>query len=144
EAGARGSGSEVEINWANVDYLDLNTNWPLAAAFQGHGESLGREFLDWQELGGAGSTDMGNVSHRVPSIHPMLAAAPRDVVIHNPEFARWARSGMGDAAAIDGAKLLAMTASDFLLDGDLRDASAQAFRIAKGLTGPCPSTTNLP
>ena len=142
EAGARGSGSEVEINWANVDYLDLNTNWPLAAAFQAHGESLGREFLDWQELGGAGSTDMGNVSHRVPSIHPMLAAAPRDVVIHNPEFARWARSGMGDAAAIDGAKLLAMTASEFLLDGDLRDASAQAFRIAKGLTGPCPSTTN--
>ena len=133
EAGARGSGSEVEINWANVDYLDLNTNWPLAAAFQAHGEGLGREFVDWQELGGAGSTDMGNVSHRVPSIHPMLAAAPRDVVIHNPEFARWARSGMGDAAAIDGAKLLAMTASDFLLDGELRDASVQAFRVAKGL-----------
>ncbi|MCY4563230.1 MAG: amidohydrolase, partial [Gammaproteobacteria bacterium] len=133
EAGARGSGSEVEINWANVDYLDLNTNWPLAAAFQAHGEGLGREFVDWQELGGAGSTDMGNVSHRVPSIHPMLAAAPRDVVIHNPEFARWARSGMGDAAAIDGAKLLAMTASEFLLDEELRDASAQAFRVAKGL-----------
>ena len=64
EAGARGSGSDVEINWANVDYLDLNTNWPLAASFQAHGESLGRAFLDWRELGGAGSTDMGNVSHR--------------------------------------------------------------------------------
>ena len=133
EAGARGSGSEVEINWADVDYLDLHTNWPLAEAFQAHGESLGREFSKWEELGGAGSTDMGNVSHRVPSIHPMLAAAPRDVVIHNPEFARWARSEKGDAAAIDGAKLLAMTASDFLVDGDLRAASAQAFHLAKGL-----------
>ena len=40
---------------------------------------------------------------------------------------------MGDAAALDGAKLLAMTAADFLLDEDLRDASVQAFRVAKGL-----------
>lgn len=133
EAGARGSGSEVEINWANVDYLDLKTNWPLAEVFQAHGEGLGREFLSWEELGGAGSTDMGNVSHRVPSIHPMLAAAPREVVIHNPEFARWARSETGDAAAIDGAKLLAMTAADFLADDDLRAASAKAFQVAKGL-----------
>ncbi len=133
EAGAKGSGCEVEINWANVDYLDLNTNWPLADVFQKHGENLGREFLNWQELGGAGSTDMGNISHRVPSIHPLLAAAPRDVVIHNPEFEKWAGSAMGDAAALDGAKLLAMTAADFLTDGTLRNASKEAFQIAKGL-----------
>jgi len=31
---------------------------------------------------------MGNVSYRVPSIHPMLAAAPNNVVIHHPDFAR--------------------------------------------------------
>ncbi|NIN40244.1 MAG: peptidase dimerization domain-containing protein, partial [Gammaproteobacteria bacterium] len=43
EAGAKGSGCEVEVNWANVDYLDLNTNWPLANRFQAHGEGLGRE-----------------------------------------------------------------------------------------------------
>ncbi len=133
EAGAKGSGCEVEINWANVDYLDLNTNWPLADVFQRHGEGLGREFLDWGELGGAGSTDMGNISHRVPSIHPLLAAAPREVVIHNPEFAKWAGAAMGDAAALDGAKLLAMTAADFLTDGSLRKASLEAFQIAKGL-----------
>ena len=133
EAGAKGSGCKVEINWAKVDYLDLNTNWPLADVFQKHGECLGREFLDWEELGGAGSTDMGNVSHRVPAIHPLLAASPRDVVIHNPEFAKWAGSAMGDAAALDGAKLLAMTAADFLTDGELRRASAEAFHIAKGL-----------
>ena len=48
---------------------------------------------------GAGSTDMGNVSYRVPSIHPMLAVAPPNVVIHNPEFANWAVSRQGDAAA---------------------------------------------
>ena len=34
-----------------------------------------------------GSTDMGNVSYLVPSIHPMIAAAPSGLPIHTPEFA---------------------------------------------------------
>ena len=133
EAGAKASGCEVEVNWANVDYLDLRTNWPLAENFQRHAETLGREFMEWKELGGAGSTDMGNVSHRLPSIHPMLAAAPSNVVIHNPEFAKWAGSEMGDAAALDGAKALALTAADYLLDADLQSSSAKAFEVSKGL-----------
>lgn len=133
EAGAKGSGCEVEVNWANVDYLDLNTNWPLAERFQQHAESLGREFLELDSRSGAGSTDMGNVSHRVPSIHPMLAAAPANVVIHNPEFAKWAGSETGDQAALDGAKSLALTALDFLLEESLQKSSAEAFEVSKGL-----------
>ena len=134
QAGATGSGCEVEVNWANVDYLDLNTNWPLADAFQRHGESLGREFLPAKALGGAGSTDMGNVSHRVPSIHPMLACAPRNVVIHNPEFAQWAGSESGDLAALDGAKALALTAAEFLLNPELQSETQKAFAVSKGLS----------
>lgn len=133
EAGAKGSGCEVEINWAGVDYLDLNTNWPLARAFRRHGEALGREFLEPEQLGGAGSTDMGNVSYRVPSIHPMLACSPPNVVIHHPDFAHWAGSEMGDLAALDGAKALALTAAEFLLDGSLQAETAKAFQISRGL-----------
>lgn len=136
EAGAKGSGCEVEVNWANVDYLDLNTNWPLADHFQMHAESVGREFVPYEDaLGfGAGSTDMGNVSHRVPSIHPMLAVAPPNVVIHNPEFAKWAASDKGDAAVIDGAKALALTAADYLLSPALQEEAARAYDVSKGLT----------
>tara|TARA_A100001011_G_scaffold219135_1_gene227075 strand:- start:3055 stop:4248 length:1194 start_codon:yes stop_codon:yes gene_type:complete len=135
EAGAKGSGCEVEINWANVDYLDLNTNWPLAELFQKHAESLGREFIPYEEAVkfGAGSTDMGNVSHRLPSIHPMLAVAPPNVVIHNPEFAKWAASEKGDAAVIDGAKALALTAADFLLSTELQKRAKTAYEVSKGL-----------
>ena len=135
EAGAKGSGCEVEVNWANVDYLDLNTNWPLAELFQEHAESLGREFIPYEEAVkfGAGSTDMGNISHRLPSIHPMLAVAPPNVVIHNPEFAKWAASEKGDAAVIDGAKALALTAADFLLSTELQDRAKTAYDVSKGL-----------
>jgi amidohydrolase len=134
EAGAKGSGCEVEVNWAGVDYLDLNTNWPLANAFQAHGEAIGREFLSPSQLGGAGSTDMGNVSYRVPSIHPMLACSPPNVVIHNPEFTKWAGSEMGDAAALDGAKTMALTTAEYLLNPVLQADVQQAFEVSKGLS----------
>ena len=70
---------------------------------------------------------MGNVSHRVPSIHPMIAAAPPHCTIHNAEFANYAGSELGDAAALDGAKALAMTALDFLVDADLRERTRNVF-----------------
>ncbi|MEQ8485750.1 MAG: M20 family metallopeptidase [Pseudomonadales bacterium] len=133
EAGAKGSGCEVEVRWADVDYLDLNTNLPLARAFERHGTSLGREFLSPEHLGGAGSTDMGNVSYRVPSIHPMLACAPRNVVIHHPDFARYAGGESGDLAALDGAKALALTAAEFLLDPALQAEARKAFDVSRGL-----------
>lgn len=134
EAGAKGSGCEVEIRWANVDYLDLNTNQPLAEVFQRHGEALGRQFLEPEQLGGAGSTDMGNVSHRVPSIHPMLASAPPNVVIHHPDFARWAASELGDRAVVDGAKALALTAAEFLCLPALQARTRKAFEVSRGLS----------
>ena len=136
EAGATGSGCTVEVNWAGVDYLDINTNWPLAKRFRHHAEQLGREFIDDDQAlkFGAGSTDMGNVSYRLPSIHPMLAVAPPDVVIHHPDFAGWARSEKGDSAVIDGAKALARTAAEYLLSPELQHRSRDAFELSKGLT----------
>ena len=77
---------------------------------------------------------MGNVSHRVPSIHPMLACAPRNVVIHNPEFTHWAGSESGDLAALDGAKALALTAAEFLLSPQLQEQTKKAFAVSKGLS----------
>lgn len=129
EAGAAATGARLELQWGPADYLDIRFNEPLASAFRANAESLGRSFFPIDKLppGLQGSTDMGNVSQRVPSIHPMLASAPLHCTIHNAEFAVWAGSEMGDAAALDGAKALAMTAIDFLLDADLRARARRAF-----------------
>ena len=135
-AGATATGCTVEVEWGAVDYLDLNTNWPLAEHFQSNAEQLGREFMPMNKLGAgaAGSTDMGNVSYRLPAIHPMLAAAPRDVVIHHPDFAHFAGSELGDLAALDGAKALAMTVVDYLTSEQLRAASSKAFSLTNHLS----------
>jgi amidohydrolase len=118
EAGALSTGCTADIRWGNTDYLDLKTNWPMAEAFGKNAGALGREFFPLANIpaGFAGSTDMGNVSHRVPSIHPMLAVAPAGVIIHNAEFATWAASEQGDEGVIDGAKALAQTALDLMAE----------------------------
>ncbi|HEX4302775.1 MAG TPA: M20 family metallopeptidase [Rhizomicrobium sp.] len=118
EAGALATGCRLEVHWGDTDYLDMKTNWPMAGLYETNAISIGRAFFPVKDLppGYAGSTDMGNVSHRVPSIHPMLGIAPASVVIHNPEFTRYAASDRGDAAVLDGAKSMAMTALDLMMD----------------------------
>jgi len=129
QAGAAATGARLELEWGPADYLDIRFNDPLASAFRANAEALGRTFFPIDKLpaGLQGSTDMGNVSHRVPSIHPMISAAPLHCTIHNSEFAAWAASEMGDAAALDGAKALAMTAIDFFADAGLRARARSAF-----------------
>ncbi|HEY6578936.1 MAG TPA: M20 family metallopeptidase [Rhizomicrobium sp.] len=136
EAAALSTGCRVQTNWGASDYLDLKTNWPMADAFARNIEALGRELAPLSSIppGYAGSTDMGNVSHRVPSIHPMLAVAPKDVIIHNAEFARWAASDRGDAAVIDGAKSLACTALDLMGDSALLEHARADFAATAELS----------
>jgi amidohydrolase len=129
QAGAQATGAALELIWNEVDYLDIRFNEPLAVSYRANAEALGRSFFPMEKLpaGLAGSTDMGNVSHRVPSIHPMIAAAPLLCSIHHAEFERWAGADLGDSAAIDGAKALAMTALDFLCDPQLRERARESF-----------------
>jgi hypothetical protein len=73
---------------------------------------------------------MGNVSYVVPSIHPMIAVAPKGVSIHTPEFARHAAGPSGDAAVLDGAKAMAMTVADLWLRPDAIEAATSEFEAA--------------
>lgn len=136
EGAAVATGCKVETKWGASDYLDMKTNWAIAQAYEDNATALGREFFPMKDVppGFAGSTDMGNVSHRVPSIHPMLAVAPSNVIIHNAEFAKWAGSGKGDQAVLDGAKSLAMTALDLMMTPRLLETAKKDFEATKELS----------
>lgn len=109
----------------------MRSNGPLAARKRQHAETLGRTLGKPEDFGGAGSTDMGNVSHRVPAIHPPLACAPAGTPLHHPDFARWAASDLGDRAALDGACALALPAAAFLLDPKMQRHVHENFEKAK-------------
>jgi hypothetical protein len=103
-------------------------NGVIGAAYAANASSYtGRELQDPSVSGFpvVGSTDMGNVSYVVPSIHPMIAVAPAHVSIHTPEFAGFARGPEGDRAVVDGAVALATTIADlWLTPGLVADAAA--------------------
>jgi amidohydrolase len=120
QAGAQATGARLEYRWGDVQYAPLRLNIPLAEACGANLAQLGRRVEDGETQRGLGSTDMGNVSVVVPTIHPSIAVAPRGVAIHTPEFARSAASQEGQRGLLDAAKALAMTAVDVLVDERLR------------------------
>jgi metal-dependent amidase/aminoacylase/carboxypeptidase family protein len=81
----------------------------------------------------AGSTDLGNVSVRTPSIHPMIAIGGPDISMHTTQFAAAAASPAGDAAVLDGAVGLALTALDVLADPAVLAAARAEFEAAGGV-----------
>jgi metal-dependent amidase/aminoacylase/carboxypeptidase family protein len=100
----------------------------MVDAYVANAARLGRIVDDPRAVGGVmGSTDMGNVSYAVPSIHPMIEVAPAGVSIHSPAFAEHAASERGDRAVVDGAKALAMTVVDLWTDAGLLARTRDAF-----------------
>jgi len=113
EAGAAAAACEMTIDWRQPVYADLVTNRPLLDLYRTNAAAVGRALADGPGAPEVvGSTDMGNVSYLVPSIHPMIQVSPPDVSIHSHEFARWAAAPEGDRAVLDGAKAMAMTVVD--------------------------------
>jgi amidohydrolase len=113
------SGARLEYKWRDRSYAPMKNNAALAGLFKHNLESLGRHVKAFDPRFGFGSTDMGNVSHVVPSIHPTIAIASSEVLIHTPEFASAAASEAGHEGLIDAAKAMAMTVADILQPGML-------------------------
>lgn len=80
----------------------------------------------------AASTDFGNVSYRVPGIHPLLKIADSDVALHTEAFRAAAGSEAAEQAAVDGAYGLAAAAVDFLTDDALAARVREEFEQAGG------------
>ncbi len=117
QAGADAAGCTMDLEWVDPPYADMRDSAELLERYGRHAAALGRPFPDpaaRPEV--VGSTDMGDVSHVVPSIHPMVAVAPPGVSIHTPEFAEHARSAAGDRAVLDGARAMAATVLDCWAD----------------------------
>ena len=120
------SGARLEYRWRERAYTSMKNNSNLAGLFKQNLESLGRHVEAFNPDFGFGSTDMGNVSQVVPSIHPTIAIASPEVFIHTQEFASAAASESGHEGFMDAAKAMAMTVVDIIQPGML-DRIKQEF-----------------
>ena len=130
EAGAGASGATVEIDWKPWPYAPMRNNTSLAAAYRANAESLGRTFIDVR-LESTGSSDMGNVSQALPSIHPMFGIGAM-AFNHTPAFTEVCATDAAHAAMVQVAQALAMTGVDVALEPDLLQRAKEEFASGKG------------
>jgi amidohydrolase len=120
DAGALATGTGAEFTTLPSLYREFRHDKDLAAAFQAQAETTGRTFPDYPE-NLFGSTDMGNVSHVVPSLHPMLSFdLPADEGNHTAAFAVAAGGAEGDRFVHDGGLAMALTVADVARSGSVR------------------------
>jgi len=121
EAGALATGARLDVRPSGRPYAEVRHDPTLATLYRRNAESIGRMFPDFGPLleRAAASTDMGNVSHALPAIHPTIGIGSLPAVNHQPEFAAHCVSADADRALLDGALALAWTAIDMANDAAL-------------------------
>lgn len=75
-----------------------------------------------------GSSDIGNVSLKLPTVHEYSSVTDEHMNIHTAEYAALCRTEKGDVSCINGSKGLAMLACDILCDAALREEIVEEFR----------------
>lgn len=136
EAGALASGCSWEQVRTEPRYDPLVQEPLLADAWNDALTELGREPIAFSGMAG-GSTDMGNVSQVVPSIHPGIAIVGSTSAPHTEGFAADAATPAADRAVIDSAIGLAWAAATAALT-----PSSRADLLARQAARPVGATTH--
>jgi len=123
EAGALATGASLGITDVCPVYAHMDHDHEFAELYRANATSIGRPESD--DGVSTFSTDMGNVSLAVPSIHPCLAIETGGAVNHQPEFTQAAINPSADRAVSDGALAMAWTVID-AATGPLRDRLVRA------------------
>ena len=118
EAGALATGAALEIDPVSPDYAHMEHDHELVEIYRANAQSIGRPPSD--DGSDRFSTDMGNISLAMPSIHPCLAIDTDGAVNHQPEFAQAAINASADRAVFEGALGMAWTVAD-IATGPARD-----------------------
>ena len=106
------TGATLEMERFELPYDDLRTHENLSEAFNENLRILGIE--DIEENEDFGSSDIGNVSHIVPTIHPNIGISNCRVIGHSREMADATISELGHERLLIGTLALAYTGYDVL------------------------------
>jgi amidohydrolase len=109
-------------------YRNLINNLAMAHRYARHSEALGAKSPDAPPDLPTGSTDMGDISHAMPAIHPVFRIAdPGAGNCHEDRFEKHTDSPRAYEAMIRVAKGLALTAYDLLAEPALMEAARREF-----------------
>jgi len=131
EGAAIATGTHVE-HVVEGGYKNMINNLSMAHRYAAHSEALGVKSAEAPSDTPTGSTDMGDVSHVMPAIHPTFAIARHgEGNCHEDAFVAHADSKRGYDAMIRVAKAMAMTAYDLLAQPELLAAAKNEFEARR-------------
>jgi amidohydrolase len=127
EGAALATGCRVQVTIDPTIHDPLKPNQAMAALFERNLARIDFPVDPDDGQAGYGSTDAGNVSHAVPTIHPYIRTAPDGVPGHSREFAEHNATPLARAGMVAGAKALALTALDLLAQPAALKAAKDEF-----------------
>lgn len=130
EAGALAAGARLEWREYIKPYFNMVPNQTIGHAFGSNLGDLGLVLRRSLPQDGSGSTDFGNVSHKVPAVEAYLRICGPEAGWHTQEVAAATITAEGHAAILNGAKGLAMTAIDLLTDSKLLQQAREEHDLA--------------
>ncbi|CAM3752916.1 M20 family metallopeptidase [Alicyclobacillus pomorum] len=130
QAAALATGTTVEVEHGSPIYAERKNNHTIASRVSEYLEALGEPVEIPVLKGGTGSSDIGNVSLVLPTIHPYLKIAPLGTSGHTHEFREAAASPEAHEAMLHMAEALAKTGADLLLDPSFLEKVWEEFRTS--------------
>lgn len=126
---ALATGATLEITNYETSFANLITNNKLSETYEKNLRALG--VTDIRNKEGHGSTDMGNVSHCCPAIHPYFPLTTKHLTGHSIEFAcatikEEAYKGMKEASLA-----MALTALELFNNKELLNEIKEEFKTVK-------------
>jgi amidohydrolase len=126
-AAALATGTSVTVTEPVPLYAERKSNRAIAETLVRHLADLNVPMEPPSGANPAGSSDVGNVSQKIPVIHPYLQIAPRGTPSHSPEFRDAAASPEAQRAMLRMAHGLGRTAADLFLDQGLLAKAKSEF-----------------
>ena len=121
------TGAKLKFSINEPSYASRKINRVLGEAFLKNLEMIKVPIYPILPGKGLGSSDIGNVSQIIPTIHPYLRISDKSIPGHSKQFAKASSTEKGHEAMINAAKALAMTAIDVLTNPDLFKAIKKEF-----------------
>jgi amidohydrolase len=129
EGAALATGAKLNVIAFQNEVDNLLLNEAFNTVFKEAIEELGENVTGERE--GIGSTDAGNISQVVPTIHPYIKIGADDLIPHTVPFREAAASERGDQALITGAKALSITALRLITEPELLETIKEEFKQRK-------------
>lgn len=120
EGAALVTGCTLSVEEERRELAPFRVNRPFADLYRAQLGFLGLVEADSRPDRGRGSSDIGNVSQIIPTIHPHVPIGD-GIHIHTPGFTEAAGSSRGGEAVLEGARAMALTAIELAMSPKLRE-----------------------